>query len=354
MTHPDPMPATPPATPSPAAPPPITPAAPDAAFKPGWWVRGGHAQTLWPTLARRVRLRTRTEILELPDGDFLRLDWVGHRGPTVVVLPGLQGSLKSSYVRGLLAACERRGWRAVLLHYRGCGTPNRLRSAYHCGMSDDLHHVVQLLHDRDPHAPLAVVGYSVGANIGMKWLGEAGHRGEQLPLAAAVGVSVPFHLGEVAQEVTRGFSRLYQWYLLRSLRRDVAAKMAARDLGLDLTPADLRKLTNFDRFDSRVTAPLHGFAGAQDYYDQTQSAPWLRHIQVPTLIINALNDPLVPPRLLPTPADLSPHVTLQVTECGGHLGFVTGRWPWRPQYWLEDRITDYLDEAFGCRTRRRD
>ena len=147
-------------------------------FKASWWLPGGHSQTLWPVLTRRVPLDARTERLELPDGDFVRLDWVGQRGPMVIVLPGLQGDIESAYVRGLLRACEARGWRGVLLNYRGHGEPNRQMRSYHCGMTCDLHHLVHHLAEREPNTPIGVVGYSVGANISLKWLGECGQRGQ--------------------------------------------------------------------------------------------------------------------------------------------------------------------------------
>jgi hypothetical protein len=186
-------------------------------FKASWWLPEGHVQTLWPVLTRRVRLEVRPERLELPDGDCVRLDWIGAGGPIVIVLPGLQGDLGSAYVRGLLRVCQTRGWRGVLLNYRGRVEPNRSRRSYHCGMTCDLDYVVQYLAQREPGVPIGVVGFSLGANICLKWLGECGQRGQTLPVVSAVGVSAPFHLGVVAEKIARGFSRIYQWYLLRSL-----------------------------------------------------------------------------------------------------------------------------------------
>ena len=127
-------------------------------FKASWWLPGGHSQTLWPVLTRRVPLQVRSERLELPDGDFVRLDWVGQRGPLVIVLPGLQGDIESAYVRGLLRACESRGWRGVLLNYRGHDEPNRQMRSYHCGMTCDLHHLVHHLAEREPNTPIGGVG----------------------------------------------------------------------------------------------------------------------------------------------------------------------------------------------------
>ncbi len=311
-----------------------------------WWLPGGHGQTLWPVLTRRVRLDARSERLELPDGDFVRLDWVGSGGPIVIVLPGLQGDLGSAYVRGLLRACQTRGWRGVLLNYRGRVELNRLRQSYHCGMTCDLDYLVHHLAEREPQTPIAVVGFSVGANICLKWLGECGQRGQTLPVAAAVGVSAPFNLGAVAKKIERGFSRIYQWYLLRSLRRDVARKMEALGDDFGLTRGELRRLDTFFKFDDRISGPWNGFAGAEDYYAKTRSDVLLKHVAVPTLILNADNDPLVPARLIPPPHDLSEKVTLEISDGGGHLGFVCGRWPWSPRFWLETRIPEFLSSRF--------
>jgi predicted alpha/beta-fold hydrolase len=295
---------------------------------------------------RRVRLDVRSERLELPDGDCVRLDWVGASGPIVIVLPGLQGDLGSAYVRGMLRACKTRGWRAVLLNYRGRGEPNRLLKSYHCGMTCDLHHLVHNLARQEPDTPIGVVGYSVGANICLKWLGECGQRGQTTPVASTVGVSAPFHLGPVAKKIERGFSRVYQWYLLRSLCGDVARKTEAMGVDVGLTRRELRRLNTFYKFDDRISGPWNGFSGAEDYYAKTRSDVLLRHVTVPTLILNAHDDPLVPTHLIPHPRDLSDKVTLEITEGGGHMGFVSGRWPWSPRFWLDTRVPEFLAKFF--------
>ena len=230
-------------------------------FKPAWWLPGGHGQTLWASLTRKISLSTRSERLELPDGDFTKLDWMGEdeRGPVIVVLPGLQGSLGSPYVRGLLQACAERGWRGVLLNHRGRGEPNRLPRSYHCGMTRDVEYVVHLLHRRERNATIAVVGYSLGANVCLKWLGESGRDGRELPIAAAVGVSAPFSPADVAKSIERGFARVYQRRLLRSLHGDLARKMETVDVGLGLTREKLRSLDTFYKFDDRVTSRCERF-----------------------------------------------------------------------------------------------
>jgi len=297
-------------------------------------------------MMRKVRLATRRERVELPDGDFIDLDWAGDSGPVVIVLPGLQGDIDSSHVRGLLRQCVRLGWRGVLLNYRGRGEPNRLPHSYHCGMTCDLDHLAGELHRREPGTPIAVVGYSVGANICLRWLGLCGKEDRKAPIAAAVGVSVPFSLGDVAKKIEKGFSRIYQRHLLKSLQGDLRMKMESMDVGLDLELDELPELDTFFKFDDRVSAPMNGFDGAEDYYAKTRSDELLSCVSVPTLIVNARNDPLVPPRLIPDQADLPDDMTLEITPSGGHLGFVSGRWPWAAKFWLDTRIPEFLAPFF--------
>ncbi|QKT04636.1 hydrolase [Ectothiorhodospiraceae bacterium 2226] len=311
-------------------------------FRPAWWLPGPHAQTLWPHLLRRPRVVLHRERLELPDGDFLDLDWNSReRGPLALVLHGLEGSSRSGYARGLLRELHDRGLRGVLMHFRGCsGEPNRLARSYHSGETGDLAHVVRELRRREPHTPLGVVGFSLGGNVLLKWLGETGARREAPLVQAAVAVSVPFMLADAAARLERGTSRLYQWALLRTLRRSLRRKLRLR--GGTLDARRLRALRSFRAFDEHVTAPLHGFAGADEYYRLASSRQYLRDIRVPTLILHARDDPFMSADCIPAAAELSPQVRLELAERGGHVGFVSGRWPWRPHYWLEPRIADHL------------
>lgn len=199
-----------------------------ADFRPAWWLPGPHAQTLWPVLCRRrPRVPLRRERLELPDGDFLDLDWTrGEQGPIVLVVHGLEGSSDSHYAAGMLAAADRRGWRGVVMHFRSrSGEPNRLARSYCAGDTADIAHVVDRLHQRQPATPLAVVGYSLGGNALLKWLGETAN---DPPLRAAVAVSVPFLLEDTARRLGKGFSRLYQWHLLDKLKRGYRDKFRHR------------------------------------------------------------------------------------------------------------------------------
>lgn len=312
----------------------------DGCFKAAWWCRGPHGQTLWARLARRPpHVALWRERLELPDGDFIDLDWTEKgSGPIVIVLHGLEGSSDSPYARGLLRAIERRGWRGVVMHFRGCsGEPNRLARSYHSGDTGDLAFLVATLCRREPHAPLATVGFSLGGNVLLKWLGKAGG---VTPLHAAVAVSVPFVLHSSAERLQQGFSRLYQWRLLRSLRHTVDAKQRHMDLPLKIR--DLSALKNFHDFDEYITAPLHGFDSADHYYTVSSSRQYLGGITVPTLLLHARDDPFMTESAIPRPDELSESVTLELSPHGGHVGFVAGIWPWRPRYWLEERIPEYL------------
>lgn len=312
-----------------------------AAFRPAWWLPGSHAQTLWPVLGRRrPHLALRRERLELPDGDFLDLDWTpNQQGPLVVILHGLEGSSRSHYARGLLAAVIKARWRGVVMHFRGCSDePNRLTRSYCAGDTADIAYCVDWLRQREPATPLAVVGYSLGGNALLKWLGEAGQTA--LP-QAAVAVSVPFLLDAAARRLRRGFSQLYQAHLLRELKLSYQRKFSSRKNG-PLPLAKLAELRDFYEFDDRITAPLHGYAGVHDYYARASCRPYLRNIHTPTLILHALDDPFMHPEAIPDADELSPSVQLELSPRGGHVGFVSGPWPWRAEYWLERRIPAFL------------
>ena len=309
-------------------------------FTPPAWLRNPHLQTLWPYLIRyRTHAQVRRERLELPDGDFLDLDWnLAPAGPTVLILHGLSGSVDSHYARTLLTYLQRRGLRGVLMNFRGAsGEPNRLARSYHGGETGDLSAVVQILRRREPAAPLAAVGYSLGANVLLKWLGEQGHRA---PLDAAVAVSVPFDLGRSTARLMQGFSRLYQWHILRNLKQALAIKARTVPLPFDVHAAE--RIGDFRRFDDLITAPLHGFRDADEYYTVCSAVRYLGAIRVPTLIVHAADDPFVPPDALPGPDGLSETTVLELSRHGGHVGFVGEGRALSREGWLDGRIGAFL------------
>jgi len=309
-------------------------------FRPAWWLPGPHLQTLYPTFARRrICPAVKRERLELPDGDFIDIDWTGNpQGSVVLVLHGLEGSLESPYTGGILSKLATQGYRAGLMYFRGCsGEPNRLPRNYHSGDTGDLQTVINHIGNIHPGKPLAVIGYSLGGNVLLKWLGE---QGDKAAVTTAVAVSVPFDLDCVARRLEHGLSRIYQNHLLRKLRQTVRTKANSRPPPVPLQRlADLR---TFRQFDNAITAPLHGFRDVDDYYSQSSCRGWLRHIDTPVLIIHAVDDPFLPAAAIPQDAELSPAVTLELARHGGHVGFVGGRVPFAACYWLEQRICRHL------------
>ena len=280
------------------------------------------------------------ERLELADGDFIDLDWTTRpHGPRLLVLHGLEGCSRSHYVRGLSAAMHERGWRVVVMHHRGCsGEPNRLSRAYHSGETGDLETVIRELRRREARTPLCVAGYSLGGNVLLKWLGE---RGAQAEVDAAVAVSVPFLLDVAADRLTHGLSRLYQWYLLRLMRRKLRDKFRRwQQAPIDL--AAHRSWRTMSAFDDAVTAPLHGFRDARDYYRRSSARRYLGRVAIPTLILHSRDDPLMNETVIPNPEELSESTTLELSESGGHVGFVGGSRPFEAGYWLERRIPEFL------------
>ena len=311
-----------------------------ADFTPAWWLPGPHLQTLWPALIRHTRTVPLTrERLDLPDGDFVDIDWAGSdSGPIVVILHGLQGSSRSPHVQGLLGALVRRGWRGAVMHFRGCsGEPNRLPRTYHSGETGDFEYVMHRLHERNPSTPVVAVGYSLGGSVLLKWLAE---RGVGAELAAAVAVSVPFRLALVAERLERGFSRAYKRHFIVDLRRTILAKFQHRPGPLDLDA--VRRERSFRGFDNRVTAPLHGFRDAEHYYDVASCRQYLGGVARPTLIVHALDDPFMTRDVIPSREELAPSIRLELSAAGGHVGFVEGDTPWSARYWLEDRIPRFL------------
>lgn len=313
-------------------------------FKPAWWLPGGHLQTLWSSFKKRKFLfKTVRERLILPDKDFIDLDWVesNNSGPIVVIMHGLEGSIKSSYVRGILSALKQHGFRAVLMNFRGCsGEHNHTSKAYHAGETSDFDFVVQTLHQRYPSEKLAAIGFSLGGNVLLKYLGET-HRNHLL--SCAVAVSVPFLLNRSADRMQAGFSVIYQNKLLALLRKKMRNKNKFVPLPVDVN--NIEKIKNFWQFDTEITAKLYNFKDANEYYQQSSSAYYLSSIKIPTLILHARNDPFLYADAIPIQSALPACVQLQLSKSGGHVGFVSGAIPGRARYWLEEKIPDYIQNT---------
>jgi uncharacterized protein len=310
-----------------------------SSFVSAWWLPGSHLQTLWPYLFRRSSFKFKNQRLELPDGDFVDLCWNKNKtGPIVVIFHGLEGSINSPYAAGLMSAIENVGWRGVLMHFRGCsGVTNRLDNSYHSGHTDDIRYLIDYLYDEFPNTPIIGVGFSLGGNAFLKYLGEAK---SNTPISAAVAVSVPYLLNVCSLKLSTGFSKFYQWHLLKSLKSKVILKYKNKQSIIDISKLD--ELDTFYKFDDKITSLLNGFSGVDDYYSQASSKQYLSMIKAPTLLIHAKNDPFMTHAVLPQRKDLSASVTLEIADKGGHVGFVSGKVPWKPEYWLEKRILDFI------------
>ena len=307
-----------------------------------FWLPGGNLQTIYAArIASTPEITYRRERWELADGDFVDTDWVDgdSSAPLVVLFHGLEGSSASHYALSLMAAVQTRGWRGVVIHFRGCsGEPNRLSRAYHAGDAAEIDSLLLRAKLQSADAPLYAVGVSLGGNALLKWLGEKNSQAHSVA-EKAVAVSAPLDLAATGYALGEGFNLFYAQAFLGTLKQKALQK-------LDQHPAlyDREAVAAIDTiysFDDLVTAPLHGFSGAEDYWAKASSKPGLIHIGIPTLLINARNDPFLPEAFLPSADQVSPHVTLEYSETGGHVGFVSGPFPGNLN-WLPQRILEFF------------
>jgi len=289
------------------------------------------------------------ERVELPDGDFVDLDWAELTPPDtplVLVLHGLEGWARSNYMLEMYRALGRRGVAAVGLNFRGCsGEPNRLPPMYHSGETGDLRAVLERLAGRFPSRALGAAGFSLGGNVLLKYLGEQGADAAHTPVAAAAAMSVPFDLSAGADWIERGASAAYRRYLVRKLHRKVRRKSELLRPHVDVEA--LLGSRTFREFDGIGTAPLHGFEDAEDYYRRSSCGCYIPAIRVPTRVIHAEDDPFLPPASIPRAAlEDNRFIDCCITRRGGHVGFVAGP-PWAPVYWAEEAAADFLARNLG-------
>lgn len=322
-------------------------------YRPAWWVPGAHLQTLWGKLIRRQRpAPTRVERWETPDDDFLDVHRITRRAdapadaPHVLILHGLEGGIHSHYAQGLLNEMAGRGWGVDMLVWRSCGDElNRAPRFYHSGETEDLRFALDHIIGEHPGVPLAIAGVSLGGNVLLKYLGETR---DEVPDAviAATAISVPYDLGLGCDNIQHGLSRVYQRYFLDTLRAKALAKQKRYPDLVD--PARMAGVRTLRDFDDALTAPVHGFADAQDYYDRSSSIHYLDGIRVPTLLLSAYDDPFLPRNVLDRVREIgsrNPAITIDFHEKGGHAGFVSGRNPFRPVYYLERRTGEFFADA---------
>ena len=318
-----------------------------SAFRPARWLRNRHAQTIYPSFpwACRERPALRREVLKLPDGDETAVDWVVETegtpktAPLLIILHGLESSAESAYARTLMQAAAARQWRCCVLHFRDCGDyRNILPRRYHAGETNDVRYFVAKLEREGQFGPMIAAGYSLGGNVLLKYLGESG---AGCPLKGAAAVCVPLNLHACADALNIGISKGYQRYLLKRMKRAVTRKFNPHTAAFDWQRA--MQASTCAEIDDAVTAPLHGVANKDDYYDKCSSVHFLKRIERPTLIVNALDDPFMTPEVIPDAPLLSDHVTLEVADHGGHVGFIEGGTPWRPRFYLPERLISFLD-----------
>ncbi|HZN24549.1 MAG TPA: alpha/beta fold hydrolase [Burkholderiales bacterium] len=340
-------------------------ASPLSSYRAPAWLPGGHLQTLYAALlAPRPRPQYRRERWETPDGDFVDVDWLqtpsavsrepsagtrhaknahdAHQ-PLVVLFHGLEGCSASHYAHAVMSEVSAIGWQGAVVHFRGCsGSPNRLARAYHSGDSAELDWMLRRLR-AERSGPLYAVGVSLGGNVLLKWLGE--HRSAAADIVSATAaVSAPVDLTAAGNALGRGFNLVYTSAFLRTLKRKSLAKLERHAKLYDA--ARVRRARTLRAFDNVVTAPLHGFRDTDDYWHRASSKPMLRHISVPTLMLNARNDPFLPEQALPSAEEVSGFVTRDFPGEGGHVGFVSGAFPGQLR-WMPQRILTFLGHR-GC------
>jgi len=316
-------------------------------FNPSFCLKNKHIQTLYSSFFRKsLHLDLEVEKYILDDGDFVECHWYnkplnGVDTPIVILFHGLAGSYKSPYIQGVMSEAKQAGFASVVMNFRGCsGVENNLPRAYHSGDSEDALSWINSVSNRFPNSKIFTVGYSLGANMMLKLLGELG---KISPLTASVAVSAPLQLDLCADAINKGFSKFYQWHLLQALNLSLEKKYLKHNMEtlINFKKENIKNIKTFWEFDNIYTAPMHGFNSAQDYYTQCSSRQFLKDIQTPTLIIHSLDDPFMDNKMLPTQQELSSSITLELSSYGGHVGFIEGTL-FKPQYWLEKRVINFI------------
>ncbi|MBX2835641.1 MAG: hydrolase [Gammaproteobacteria bacterium] len=319
---------------------------PDTKFSPPWWLRNPHLQTIWASkFSHRPEIQFEVERVELPDGDFFDLaKSAKDTGPVVLLFHGLAGSINSAYARGAFSKLENAGYRPTLMHWRGCsGEPNRLVRSYHSGSSDDIQFVINLMRSRYPTEPLYAIGYSLGANALVKYLGE---QGDQSPLRGALAVCPPFVMSIGADKLNSGLAKGYQRHLLSEMTKHHEIKQQ-RYPALKMTTITRSIKQSFWAWDDAITAPVNGFKDVHDYYESCSCRSFLPGITIPTHILYALDDPFFTKDVLPNASELPPSVKLEVQRYGGHVGFVFDKNTPSRDNWLDCWVIESLTQLPG-------
>jgi hypothetical protein len=316
-----------------------------SSYRPPLGFANGHVQTLlrnlWGTSARPPYRR---EELDLADGDYVGLDWLCHEPDGVdrlaILTHGLEGSSRSPHVLSLAAVMHRSGWDVLAWNFRGCGgTSHRLARLYHSGASEDLAAVVSQALARHPARQVALAGFSIGGNITLKYLGEMGTAVDPR-IRGGLAFSVPVDLAASVRHMAQPANAIYMKYFLDRMRARYRSRRES--LPVKVSERELSRMRTFMDFDDPITAPLHGFSSAEDYYARAACLPWLGKIAIPTLLVNARNDPFLPASCFPERcAHANPSFFLETPASGGHCAFLTA--PWEVRGWTEQRALAFLD-----------
>jgi predicted alpha/beta-fold hydrolase len=310
-------------------------------YTPPIFFKDCHLQTIYPVLFRKVTgVKYTRERIDTPDGDFLDLDWsrVGS-DKAVIAIHGLEGSSRSKYMPGILKAFNRRGWDGVGLNLRGCsGEINKQLRFYHAGATEDVHTVVGYLLAQNRYTEISLVGFSIGGNLTLKYLGEQGASLSPL-IKRAAAISVPCDLASCAWKLAEKSNVIYMKRFLFSFHRKIKAKMQV--MPDKINDENFHEIKTFKEYDDCYTAPLHGFANAEDYWAKSSSNPYLSNIRIPTLIINAIDDPFLTKESYPIEEAQQNHcLFLEIPNSGGHVGFITFNHD--HEYWHETRVTSFI------------
>lgn len=319
---------------------------PPSSYRAPAWLRGPHAQTIYPVFRGGPLPGYRRERWETPDDDFIDIDWLdaaqpGSNSPLVVLFHGLEGSSSSHYAKALMRLLGEISWRGAVVHFRGCsGCLNLLPRAYHSGDSAEIDWVLRRMRASQA-GRIYVVGISLGGNAVLKWLGEQETAATRV-IDAAAAVCAPVNLAAAGAALERGANRIYTRHFLQALKRH-ALRRLQRHPGLYSKERMLAARTLHD-FDDVVTAPLHGFRDADEYWAKASSFPWLRAIATPTLLLNAVNDPFLPAQFLPAHEQVSRYVALEYPAEGGHVGFPSGPFPGHVD-WMPRRLMEFFSQG---------
>ena len=314
-------------------------------FKPAWWLPTGHLQTIAPMIYRQKKVPLVKEVLELPDGDFVELAWtekptLNDVKPIIIVLHGIEGSVQSHYAKTILRDIQQKGWIGLFMHFRGCGElPNRHPQCYHSGETKDVRYLISQVKLKYPGVPLLAIGFSLGGNVLAKLLGEYSAPG----LNAGVIVSAPLNLAKSADKINDGVSKIYREYLLSGLKSHMRLKIN-QGLMPHITLKQLNAIKTLRDFDDLITAPVNNFSNADEYYQHCSGWRFLKSIKTPTLVLHANDDPFLNIKSLPSKAELSEQVIFEASDSGGHIGFVSGKNPFKPVYWFAKRALDFLGD----------